>query len=41
MTVGDETEERILDKASYVEEAVTVLNRKRALDEETYLSDRE
>lgn len=41
MTVGDETEERILDKATYVVEAVAVLNRKRALDEEAYLSDRE
>jgi len=37
----DETEERILDKAGYVEEAVAVLERKRALDEATYLSDRE
>lgn len=41
MSVADETEERILDKATYVQEAVGVLERKRALDEDEYLSDRE
>lgn len=41
MSVADETEERILDTATYVEEAVAVLKRKRALDEDEYLSDRE
>lgn len=43
MTVDldDDTEERLLDKALYVEEAVTVLARKQSLDPEKYRSDRE
>lgn len=41
MTVSDETENRILDKATYVEETVGVLARKQALAKETYLADRE
>lgn len=41
MTVSDETEERILDKATYVEKTVSILVRKQTLDKEEYLSDRE
>lgn len=41
MSLDDEREERIVEKASYVEEAVTVLKRKQDLSEETYLRDRE
>jgi uncharacterized protein YutE (UPF0331/DUF86 family) len=41
VTVDDEIEERILDKAEYIEEAVSVLSQKRSLDENTYHEDRE
>jgi len=41
VSLDDEREERILDKASYVEEAVRVLKRKQALDEDAYVGDRE
>ncbi len=41
MNVSDGTETRILEKAKYVEEAVTVLARKQSLDEESYRTDRE
>lgn len=41
MTVDDETESRILQKAEYVAEAVAVLARKQSLELETYLDDRE
>lgn len=41
MSVDDETEERILEKATYVEEAVAVLSRKRELDEAAYAAERE
>lgn len=41
MSIDDDAEARILDKVAYVEEAVTVLVQKRALDETTYLDDRE
>jgi hypothetical protein len=41
VTVSDETEERVLDKARYVEETVTILADKRELDEAAYLADRE
>jgi uncharacterized protein YutE (UPF0331/DUF86 family) len=40
VTVTDETEERILDKARYVEETVAILADKRELDEAEYLADR-
>jgi len=39
--IDDETETRIVEKAEYIEEAVTVLSRKQHLDRETYLADRE
>ena len=39
MTVGDETEARILDKAEHVEQSVTFLSQKQELDREGYLSD--
>lgn len=41
MTVPDEVESRIVDKAEYVEEALSVLAAKRSLDEKTYRTDRE
>jgi uncharacterized protein YutE (UPF0331/DUF86 family) len=41
MTVPDDVEEQILDKATYVEEAVSVLAAKQSLDEEEYRADRE
>lgn len=41
MTVPDDVESRIVDKAEYVEEALTVLSQKQNLDEETYTDDRE
>jgi len=41
MTVPDDIEARILEKASYVEEAISVLASKRKLDKQTYLDDRE
>lgn len=41
MTVPAEIEARILDKAEYVEEALTILSEKRALDRETYQESRE
>jgi uncharacterized protein YutE (UPF0331/DUF86 family) len=41
VTVPEETEERILDKAIYVEEAVSVLIRKQTLSIEEYLAERE
>lgn len=39
MTVDEETEIRILDKAEHIEQAVTFLRQKQTLDRETYLSD--
>lgn len=39
MTANEETRERILDKAEYIEEAVEVLSRKQALDRDEYLHD--
>ena len=41
MTVSDENETRILQKAEYVQEAVAVLSRKQSLDEGTYRHSRE
>ena len=41
MNVSEETENRILEKAEYVEEAVTVLAQKQSLDKESYRTDRE
>ena len=41
MTVPDEVESRIVDKAEYVEGALTVLSQKQDLDEETYTTNRE
>jgi len=41
VTVPDEIEARIIDKAAYVEEAVTILSEKQSLDRTTYQSDRE
>ena len=41
MTVSDEDEARILQKAEYVQEAVSVLARKQSLDENTYRHSRE
>ncbi|MFW5938415.1 MAG: type VII toxin-antitoxin system HepT family RNase toxin [Halanaeroarchaeum sp.] len=41
MTVPDDVEARIVDRAEYVEEALSVLADKRTLDEETYRTDRE
>jgi uncharacterized protein YutE (UPF0331/DUF86 family) len=39
--MDDETETRIVEKAEYVERAVTVLERKQSLTKEQYLDDRE
>jgi len=39
--IDDETETRIVEKAEYIEKAVTLLSRKQHLDRETYLADRE
>ncbi|RJX49360.1 HepT-like ribonuclease domain-containing protein [Halonotius pteroides] len=39
--IDAETETRIVEKAEYIDEAVTVLARKQDLDRETYLADRE
>ena len=39
MTVDEETEARILDKAEHVEQSVTFLSQKQALDRQEYLSD--
>lgn len=39
--IDDETETRIVEKAEFVDDAVTVLARKQSLDLETYLDDRE
>jgi hypothetical protein len=36
VTVPDEVEAQVLDKATYVEEAVSVLAAKQSLDEEEY-----
>ena len=41
MTVPDEVETRILEKAEYVEEAVLVLADKQSLSEDAYRTDRE
>lgn len=41
MSLDDATEARILQKVEYVDEATTVLARKRALSESEYLDDRE
>jgi len=41
MTVPDDVEAQILDKATHVEEAVSVLATKQSLDEDEYLTDRE
>lgn len=41
MNVSEETENRILEKAKYVEEAVTILAQKQSLDKDTYRTDRE
>jgi len=41
VTVPDDIETRILDKAEHLEEAVTVLSEKQSLDRETYRTDRE
>lgn len=41
MTVSDEDEARILQKAEYVREAVTVLARKQSVEENTYRDSRE
>ena len=41
MTVPDDVESRIVDRAEYVEEALSVLADKRSLDRETYRTDRE
>ena len=41
MTISAEIEARILDKAEYVEQAVTVLAEKQSLDRETYHENRE
>jgi uncharacterized protein YutE (UPF0331/DUF86 family) len=39
--MNDEAETRIVEKAEYVEEAVTVLSRKQSLDRNGYVDDRE
>jgi uncharacterized protein YutE (UPF0331/DUF86 family) len=41
VTVPDDVESRIVDKAEYIEEALSVLAAKRSLDEEAYRTDRE
>jgi len=41
VTVPDDVESRIVDRAEYVEEALSVLADKQTLDEETYRTDRE
>ncbi|MFT4923511.1 MAG: hypothetical protein ACI8XM_002738 [Haloarculaceae archaeon] len=41
MTVPDDVESRIVDKAEFIEEALSVLAAKRSLDVETYRTDRE
>ena len=41
MTVPADVEARILDKAEYVEEALTVLAEKQSIDRETYQNSRE
>lgn len=41
MRISDDAEQRILDKAEYVEAAVSVLARKQELDEAAYRDDRE
>ena len=41
MTIPADIEARILDKAEYVEEALTILSEKQALDRETYQRNRE
>ena len=41
MTVSDEDETRILEKATHIEASLTVLSRKQSLDEDVYCSDRE
>lgn len=41
MTVPADIEARILDKAEYVEEALTILAEKQSIDRETYQSSRE
>lgn len=41
MTLSDDAERRILEKAEYVQESIEILANKRELDEEDYRSDRE
>lgn len=41
MSVDEETEDRILEKAAYIEEAVEILAQKQSLDEAAYTADRE
>lgn len=41
MTIPADIEARILDKAEYVEETLTILSEKQHLDQETYLENRE
>ncbi len=41
MELDEETEARIVGKAEYIEEAVTVLSRKQSLEKAAYLGDRE
>ena len=41
MSLDDETESRVVEKAEYIEEAVTVLSRKQSLSLSAYLADRE
>jgi uncharacterized protein YutE (UPF0331/DUF86 family) len=41
MTIPADIEARILDKAEYVEEALTILSEKQALDRTTYQENRE
>jgi uncharacterized protein YutE (UPF0331/DUF86 family) len=41
VTVPDDVESRIVDRAEYVEEALSVLADKQSLDRETYRTDRE
>lgn len=41
MSVDDETEERILAKAAYIEEAIEILAEKQSLGEAAYLAERE
>lgn len=39
--MDDEAEERIVEKAEYIEQAVAVLSQKQSLDRKEYLTDRE